>query len=130
DYAPISVLTAKDNRGVQATVDLASSLFKQAQTRVGTAELNAALESARQLHSASPKRGSKAVKFYYGTQVGVAPPTIVVFVNKPSLVREDYRRFLLNRMRESLPYGEVPIRLVFRSHRRDTVSTKTRTVRS
>ncbi len=130
DYAPISVLTAKDNRGVQATVDLASALFKQARTRVGTAELNEALEAAKELHAASPKRGGKAIKIYYGTQVGVAPPTIVVFVNNPSLVREDYRRFLLNRLRELLPFGEVPIRLVIRSHRRDAAPTKTRAVGS
>ena len=78
------------------------------------------LEAAKEQRSASPRRGNKAVKIYYGTQVGTTPPTVVVFVNKPDLIRDDYRRFLLNRLREQLPFPEVPIRLVFRSHRRDT----------
>ncbi|MCH8851954.1 MAG: ribosome biogenesis GTPase Der [Planctomycetes bacterium] len=119
NYAPISTITAKDGRGVLATIDLATSLFKQARTRVGTARLNEVLESAKAQHSASPRRGNKAVKIYYGTQVGTTPPTVVVFVNRPDLIRDDYRRFLLNRLREQLPFSEVPIRLVFRSHRRD-----------
>ncbi len=121
DYAPISIITAKDDRGVMATIDLATSLFKQARTRVATARLNEVLEAAKEQRSASPRRGNKAVKIYYGTQVGTTPPTVVVFVNKPDLIRDDYRRFLLNRLREHLPFPEVPIRLVFRSHRRDTL---------
>jgi hypothetical protein len=34
------------------------------------------------------------------------------------LIRDDYRRFLLNRLRESLPFAEIPIRFLFRSHHR------------
>jgi GTP-binding protein len=120
DYSPISTITAKDDRGVQATIDLATVLFKQARTRVGTSELNQVLEAAKQQRNISPRRGSKAVKMYYGTQVGTTPPTVVIFVNKPDLIREDYRRFLINRLRESLPFGEIPIRLIFRPHRRDS----------
>lgn len=118
DYAPISAITAKDNRGVQATIDLAASLFKQAQTRVGTAELNRVLEAATAQRTPSAKHGSKAIKIYYGTQVSTAPPTIVLFANKPELIRDEYRRFMLNRLREQLPFGEIPIRLLFRPHHR------------
>ena len=59
-----------------------------------------------------------------GAAVGTTPPTVVVFVNKPGLVREDYRRFLHNRLRELLPFTEVPLRLIFRSHRREGATAK------
>ena len=51
---------------------------------------------------------------YYATQVDVSPPTIVVFVNDPSLFDSSYDRFLQNRFRELLPFSEVPIRIHFR----------------
>ncbi|MEW6252969.1 MAG: hypothetical protein AB1716_20215 [Planctomycetota bacterium] len=46
--------------------------------------------------------------------VGVASPAIVFFCNDPALVRDDYRRFMENRLRELTPFQEVPIRLMFR----------------
>ncbi len=117
-YAPVAFTTAKSDKNIQATIDLAQTLFKQANTRVATGRLNEALREVIGVRKPSPKRGVKFPKVYYATQVDVRPPTIVLFVNDPELIREDYRRFLLNRLRESLPFQEVPIRLLFRSHRR------------
>jgi GTP-binding protein len=112
------VITARDGIGVRATIDLARVLFKQAQTRVSTGTLNKVLAAAVQVRSGRPRRGHGSVRVYYGSQVAVNPPTIVLFVNDPSLIRDDYRRFLLNRLRESLPFAEIPIRFLFRSHHR------------
>ncbi len=117
-YAPIAAVSARDNRGVQPAIDLALSLFKQSQARVSTADLNQALAAVTALRGPSPKRGIRPLKIYYGTQVAIRPPTLVLFVNDPGRVGEDYRRFLMNRFRELLPFREIPIRLVFRSHRR------------
>ena len=119
NYAPVTFVTAATGKNVPATIDVAQALFKQASTRVGTGRLNDALARALDVRGPSPKRGLKPAKILYATQVDVRPPTIVLFVNDSSLIREDYRRFLLNRMRESLPFEEVPIRLLFRSRRRD-----------
>ena len=54
----------------------------------------------------------------YGTQSGEAPRTIVLFVNNPVYLNETYQRFMVNRFRELLPYGEVPIKLVIRQRER------------
>jgi GTP-binding protein len=120
EYAPIALTAAKDQRGVWEVVDLALELFRQSQVRVGTAELNKALREAVEARQPIGAGGGKMPKFYYLSQVAVQPPTVVAFVNDPGLLAEDYRRFLLNRLREVLPYGEVPIRLFFRSHHRDS----------
>ena len=49
---------------------------------------------------------------------GVNPPTIALVVNEPKLFRGRYERYLLNRLHEAMPFSEVPIRLLFRRHKR------------
>ncbi len=117
DFAPVVFTSAKDAHNTDAVIDTAWSLFRQSQIRVTTGELNRVLEEALAGRGPSPKRGQKAPKVYYATQVGVQPPTIVCFVNHPKAIKQDYKRYLLNRMQEHLPFEEVPIRLMFRPRR-------------
>jgi len=117
EFAPISFTTATVGRNIDPTIDLATELFKQARTRVSTGQLNQAIQEALAENVPPPKRGKKKPRFFYATQVATEPPTIVVFVNDPGAVTPQYERFLLNRLREQLPFDEVPIRLVFRSRR-------------
>jgi GTP-binding protein len=117
DYAPVAFTSAVTGRNLDSTIDLATELFKQSQTRVATGLLNQALQQALAAHTPGTKRGRRRPKFFYATQVSTQPPTIVVFVNGPNLVTTGYERFLLNRFREMLPFSEIPIRLVFRARR-------------
>lgn len=114
DFAPVTIMTAKTGKNVDAAVDVARSLHKQAQTRVSTGKLNAALETVLAERGPSAKRGTKAVKILYATQIATEPPTLVFFCNDSNLVTENYRRFMENRLRAILPFEEVPIRLLFR----------------
>jgi GTP-binding protein len=116
-YAPIAFTTAKDRKNLQSALDTAWSLFKQARQRVSTGELNHVLNQALAARTPSPKRGIKPVRILYATQVAIQPPTIVCFVNDPSLVHRSYQRYLENRMRDHLPFCEIPIRLIFRGRR-------------
>jgi GTP-binding protein len=113
DYAPLMFTTARDGKNVQKALDLAQNLFKQANTRVGTGELNRAVKQIFAEQTPSTPRGER-IRVYYATQADVSPPTIVLFVNNPTLVNESYQRFMINRFRELLPYAEVPIKLQFR----------------
>lgn len=117
DYAPIVFVSARDGRNVGSAVEMAWVLFKQGKVRVSTGQLNGALAEVMQLRGPSPKRGRKALKIYYATQVATLPPTLVLFTNDPSLVNADYQRFLVKQLRERLPFQEIPIRLVFRARR-------------
>ncbi len=119
-FAPIVFVTAIEQKNIDAAIDVALMLRKQATTRVTTGRLNAALQDILALRGPSPKHGTKAVKIYYGTQVGVSPPTIVFFCNDADLVTEDYRRFMTNRLREILPFKEIPFRLWFKTRSRDS----------
>jgi GTPase len=113
DYAPIAFITAKDGRNIQSVVDLAQHIFKQANERVGTGRLNAAVKAIFEEKTPSTSTGRRA-KIYYATQSDVAPPTIVLFVNKPEYIDDSYQRFMINRFREKLPFDEVPIKLIIR----------------
>lgn len=114
DYAPIAFITAKDGRNVQVVLDLAQHLFKQANQRVTTGRLNAAIKQALSERAPSTRRGGGRPKVFYATQVDVAPPTIVLKVNQAEHFTPSYQRYLVNRLRELLPYAEVPIRLMVR----------------
>ena len=118
DFAPVCFVSANSGRNVMAAVETASSVFKQYRTRVSTGRLNRVVSEALAVRGPSAKRGSARPKVYFATQVADAPPTIALFVNRVSLISDNYVRFLLNRMREELPFGEVPIRLAVRSHHR------------
>ena len=117
DYAPVAFATATRAKNLQSVIDLAASLFKQARTRVPTGELNAVITRAVSENAPKPKRGTGQVKILYATQVTTCPPTLVVFVNHPERVSATFERFLLNRLRDHLPFEEVPIRLLFRGRR-------------
>jgi len=118
-YAPVTFVTARAGRRIMPTIELAQQLFKQARQRAPTAEVNRALARAVSERSPRPRRG-RIARFYYATQVGVAPPTIVVFVNDPRLVDPTYKRYLANALRARLPFPEVPVCLRFRPRGRAT----------
>jgi len=115
-FAPIAFMSGKTGLNIEATIDLAFDLNRQSCERVTTGKLNRLFRRIIEQQGPSDTVGSFA-KVYYVAQTGVAPPTITLVVNKPDLFRPNYIRFLLNRMREELPFEEVPIRLVVRARR-------------
>lgn len=114
-YAPIAFTTAVSGRNVQGTIELAQSLFNQAQMRVTTGQLNRAIEETVAAQQPMSNKHGAQPRIYYATQVSVCPPSIVLFVNNAANVREQYRRFAEKRIREALPFQEVPVRLLWRA---------------
>ena len=112
-FAPVVYMTAKDSKNVSACIGLVQSLAKQASQRVGTGELNRAIEKIRD-HVRFRARPGKAPKIYYGTQIEVLPPRIVLMVNKPGYFAPAYKRAIENSFREILPFPEVPIHIIYR----------------
>ncbi|MGA3067494.1 MAG: ribosome biogenesis GTPase Der [Tepidisphaeraceae bacterium] len=113
DFAPVAFVTAKDSKNVQIVLDTAQRLFKEANTRLTTGQLNRVVRKILQEKLPSTPSGRKA-RIYYATQASVAPPTIVLFVNNPKFLDQTYQRFMVNRLREELPFGEIPIQLIIR----------------
>ena len=112
-HVPIAFITAQTGKNVKALLNHAQMLFKQSLERATTSELNRVLQHATE-RNPPPLSGNRRPKIYYGTQVGVQPPTIVVFCNHPTAFTADYQRYLLGVLRDNLPFGEVPIKLYLR----------------
>jgi len=117
-YAPIVFTTATEAKNIQSVLDLAAEIFKQTTTWIPTAKLNKAFEIIKTEKIGGVKGKGSWPKIYYATQIAVNPITILMFVNNPELFEENYRRFIIGRLRELLPVEEVPIRLLARSHRK------------
>ena len=116
-YAPVVFTSALRGYGVGKIVDAAQKLHTQAQTRVTTGQLNKAIEAAYAMKRPRPYKGGVG-KIFYGTQVDVAPPTFVLFVDDPARFEDAYTRYLENRFREMLPFPEVPILIRYKARMR------------
>jgi GTPase len=117
DFVPIAFITAKAGRNVQAVLNLAQNLYKQASARVTTGDLNKVVRMALDA-SPPPLRQNRRPKVYYGTQVSANPPTVVLFTNGPELFDNTYQRYLVKTFRDQLPFHDVPIKLYLRNKRR------------
>ncbi len=138
DFAPIVFMSAVEGKGINDAVSMAFNLKEQAEHRETTGKLNTVLKSILKDRGPSSRLGTIA-KLLYVSQISIKPPTIAIVVNDPSMFEGQYERYLMNRLREELPFSEVPIRLLFTKRQRkslhdlkhgkkeDTISEVTRT---
>jgi len=112
-YVPIAFITGQTGKNIKAMLNHGQMLFKQSRERVGTGELNRLLRAAIE-HNPPPVFHNRRPKIYFGTQVGVQPPTIVLFASHPNALSHPYRRYLLGVFRDRFPFAEVPIKLYIR----------------
>jgi len=120
NFAPIVFTSSVEGEGINDAVTMAFNLKMQAQHRETTAKLNTTMQSILHDRGPSSKLGT-AAKLLYVSQIGVAPPTIALVVNDPSMFEGQYERYIMNRLREELPYCEVPIRLLFTKRQRKSL---------
>jgi GTP-binding protein len=112
-YAPvmfISALTGQRVRNIFATL---KSVYANAGFRAPTGVLNDILIEAAATVQPPSDRGRR-LKIYYMTQIGVRPPSFVVFVNDADLMHYSYARYLENTLRRAFNFEGVPIRLITR----------------
>jgi GTP-binding protein len=112
-FAPFIPLSAQTGYGLGHLMKTARKVYLQYTQRVGTGQVNQALKKILAGHSL-PLMGGQRVKIFYGTQVGVKPPTFVFFVNYPEKVHFSYQRYLVNQLREQFGMELTPIRVYFR----------------
>jgi GTP-binding protein len=112
-YAPIAFITGQTGKNVKALINHGQMLFKQSRERVATGQLNRLVREAVKQNT-PPMSRNREPKIYYATQVGIQPPTIVLFVNDPILISKPYQRYLLSKFRDELQFNEVPIKLYLR----------------
>ncbi len=117
-YAPIAFVTGQTGKNVKAMLNHSQMLFRQSLHRVTTGQLNKQLRVAL-AQNPPPIHLNRRPKIFYATQVAVQPPTVVLFCNDPKAISPQYQRYLLRVFRESLDFGEVPIKLYLRRREHD-----------
>ena len=113
DFAPIIFISALSGQRVSKIFGLVNTVYAQYTKRIGTPELN---KTMREIVAANPpaRYQNREVSFSYMTQVSVKPPTFVFFTRQPKGIHFSYERFLINQLRESFGFDQVPIRIIFR----------------
>ncbi|HSN76987.1 MAG TPA: ribosome biogenesis GTPase Der, partial [Anaerolineae bacterium] len=114
DYVPMLFISALTRQRVQKVIPLAQHIQAERHLRIPTSALNKLVQDATVKHKASSKTG-RQLRFYYASQVEVAPPTFMFFVNDVELVHFTYRRYLENQIRLAHPFEGTPIKLLFRN---------------
>ncbi len=117
-YAPAIYISAKTKQRVHKVLDLVNYVAEQNAMRVGTSTLNDLVREMVQLNPPPTDKGRR-MKILYVTQVGVKPPTFVIFVNDPELMHFSYLRYMENRLRSTFGFEGTPIRMVVRSKKED-----------
>ena len=94
-------------------IELVDFVAEQNSTRLSTSTFNTLLREWVHLNPPPTDKG-KRLKILYATQVGVKPPTFVLFVNDPELMHFSYKRYLENQVREHFGFEGSPIRIIVR----------------
>jgi GTP-binding protein len=113
-WADIVFASAQTGQRLERVLREARRVADERYRRVPTADLNRVVTDAVRAHPPSHVR-NRLGKVLYATQVAVAPPTFVIFVNDPELIHFSYRRYLENRIRDEYGFLGTPIRLIFRA---------------
>jgi GTP-binding protein len=118
EWAPVITISALTGQRVERILSLVERADEARNRRVPTAQLNDFFESAiaqpRGGTAPSPGRGGfSRLKVQYLTQVGIRPPTFVVFTSGGKAgLHFSYERYVLNRLREEFDFFATPLRII------------------
>ncbi len=115
-YAPILFVSALKRQRIQTIMPMIDAVHDSSLLRIPTSVLNEVINDA-QLITPPPTHNGKRLKIFYSSQVSVAPPTFILFVNDPELFHFSYRRYLENQLREAFSFEGTTLRILAREKR-------------
>ncbi len=111
DYAPVIFTSAKSGFHLDRLLEAVRYVAAQLQQKVPTSILNRTLLQAMERKQPISALGHR-LKFFYATQVRLAPPTFLLFVNRDELFSDQYKKYLSDQMRLAFGYEGCPLVLV------------------
>ena len=111
DYAPVIFTSAKSGFHLERLLEAVRYVASQLQQKIPTSILNRTLRDAVERRQPVSTAGHR-LKFFYATQVRLAPPTFLLFVNRDELFSEQYKKYLAGELRKAFGYEGCPIVLV------------------
>ena len=114
DDFPIVFASALTKQRILKVLEEARNVYRNRTTRISTARLNEELLPLIEAYPPPSIKG-KYIKIKYVTQLpNTQIPSFVFFANLPQYVKEPYRRFLENKIREKWPLSGTPINIFIR----------------
>lgn len=115
-YAPKIFISAVTKQRLTQIFEEGIKVYNEGNKRISTGLLNKVINEAYALNPPTSFKG-KRLKIYYTTQVTSQPPTFVFFVNNEELLKDNYKRYLENKLREAFGFFGNPIRLSARERK-------------
>jgi GTPase len=106
-YAPVVFVSATTGSGLDRLFSTLELVARERRKRVGTGEMNRFLSRIDFERASVPV--ARRVKIYYMTQAAVAPPTFILFTDRPVKLHFSYQRFLENQIRAAFGFVGTPI---------------------
>ncbi len=111
---PILFISVKEKTRIFKAVEMAIEVYKSRHRKVPTSQLNEVMLKAIESYHAPVVRGH-AIKIKYVTQLPTAVPSFAFFCNFPDDIKQPYKNYLENQLRQQFNFKGVPVRLFFRS---------------
>lgn len=112
-YAEITYISAVTGQRLPRLYDLIDMVHENHAMRISTGVLNEIMSEAVAMQQPPSDKG-KRLRLYYITQVGVKPPTFVIFVNDKELMHFSYTRYIENQIREAFGFKGTPLKFIIR----------------
>ena len=110
---PIVFISALTKQRLFKAIETAVEIFGKRKTKIQTSKFNETMLEIIK-NSPPPAIKGKFVKIKYCMQLPTQTPQFVFFCNLPQYVRDSYRRFLENKLRDIYDFSGVPITIYFR----------------
>jgi GTP-binding protein len=110
---PILFISVLEKQRIHKVLDTALEVYKNRQRRIPGSQLNDVMLAAIEKNHPPAYKG-KFIKIKYVSQLPTPSPNFAFFGNNVKYIRENYKNYLENRLRESFEFNGVPIILVFR----------------
>ena len=110
---PILFVSVLEKQRLLKGLETAIEVYKNRTQRITTSELNETMLAIIEKKPPPATKG-KYIKIKYCTMLPTATPTFAFFANLPQYIKETYKRFLENKIRENYDFSGVPITIYFR----------------
>ncbi len=110
---PILFVSAKEKTRIFKAIELALEVYENRQRKIPTSQLNDIILKAIEAYHPPVVRGHP-IKIKFVTQLPTAVPSFAFFCNFPDDIKQPYKNYLENKLRENFDLTGVPVRLFFR----------------
>ena len=110
---PVLFVSVKDKLRIFKVIETALQVYENRQRKVPTSKLNEVMLKAVAAYHAPVVRGN-SIKIKYVTQLPTVVPSFAFFCNYPDDIKQPYKNYLENQLRENFDFKGVPVRVFFR----------------